>query len=113
MVCVSSEWRWLPMHSIACFFGLLFLVIFALIAFPILILVVKLAGLLFVGGAIALIVLGIWQLFVLAGTQYRPYSSRAVAPHGASIEVAEKMHDGCRSEFGVACAEPLRFYAAE
>jgi hypothetical protein len=65
--------RWLPVHSIACFFGLLFLVIFALIAIPILILVAKLIGLAFVGGAIALITLGIWKLFDLAGPQYRPY----------------------------------------
>jgi hypothetical protein len=72
-VCVSNLWRWLPMHSIACFFGLVFLVIFALIAIPILIFVAKLVGLAFIGGAIALIVLGIWKLFDLAGPQYRPY----------------------------------------
>ena len=61
------------MHSIACFLGLLFLVIFALIAIPILILIVKLIGLAFIGGAIALIALGIWKLFDLAEPQYRPY----------------------------------------
>jgi hypothetical protein len=61
------------MHSIACFFGLVFLVIFALIAIPILILVAKLVGLALVGGVIALIVLGIWKLFDLAESQYRPY----------------------------------------
>jgi hypothetical protein len=48
-------------------------VIFALIAIPILILVAKLIGLAFIGGAIALIVLGIWKLFDLAEPQYRPY----------------------------------------
>src|ERR1700733_13903525 len=69
----QHQWRWLPMHSIACFLGLLFLVIFALIAIPILILVAKLIGLAFIGGAIALIVLGIWQGFDIAATQYRPY----------------------------------------
>jgi hypothetical protein len=61
------------MHSIACFFGLVVLVIFALIAIPILILVAKLVGMALVGGAIALIVLGIWKLFDLAEPQYRPY----------------------------------------
>jgi hypothetical protein len=61
------------MHSIACFIGLAFLVIFVLIAIPILILVAKLFGLALVGGAIALIVLGIWKLFDLAEPQYRPY----------------------------------------
>jgi hypothetical protein len=61
------------MHSIACLFGLLFLVFFALIAIPILILLVKLVGLAFIGGAIALIVLGIWKLFDLGQPQYRPY----------------------------------------
>ena len=61
------------MNSIACFFGLVFLVIFALIAIPILIFVAKLVGLAFIGGAIALIVLGIWKLFDLAEPQYRPY----------------------------------------
>ena len=44
------------MHSIACFFGPVFLVIFAL-AIPILILVAKVVGLALIGGAIALIVL--------------------------------------------------------
>lgn len=61
------------MHSIACFFGLVFLLIFALIAIPILILVAKFVGLALVGGVIALIVLGIWKLFELAQPQYRPY----------------------------------------
>lgn len=61
------------MHSIACFFGLVFLVIFALIAIPISILMAKLVGLALVGGVIALIVLGIWKLFDLAEPQYRPY----------------------------------------
>jgi hypothetical protein len=60
------------MHSIACFFGPVFLVIFAL-AIPILILVAKVVGLALIGGAIALIVLGIWKLFDLAEPQYRPY----------------------------------------
>jgi hypothetical protein len=61
------------MHSIACFFGLVFLVIFAVIAIPILILVAKLVGLALIGGAIALIVLGTWKLFDLAEPRYRPY----------------------------------------
>ena len=61
------------MHSIACFLGLLILVIFALIAIPILILVAKLVGFALIAGAIALIVLGIWKLFDLAQPQYRPY----------------------------------------
>jgi hypothetical protein len=61
------------MHSIACFLGLLFLVVFALIAIPILILVAKLVGLTLIGGVIALIVLGIWKLFDLAEPHYRPY----------------------------------------
>jgi hypothetical protein len=61
------------MHSIACLIGLVFLVIFLLIAIPILILVAKLVGLAFIGGAIALIVLGIWKLFDLAEPRYRPY----------------------------------------
>jgi hypothetical protein len=61
------------MHPIACFFVLVFLVIFALIAIPILILMAKLVGLALVGGVIALIVLGIWKLFDLAEPQYRPY----------------------------------------
>ena len=60
------------MHSIAFFFGLLFLVIFAIVAIPILILMVKLVGLVFIGGAVALIVLGILKLFDLAQPQYRP-----------------------------------------
>ena len=61
------------MHWIACFFGLVLLVIFALIAIPILILVAKVVGLALIGGAIALIVLGIWKLFDLAEPRYRPY----------------------------------------
>jgi hypothetical protein len=61
------------MHSIACFVGLVFLVIFALIAIPILILVAKVVELALIGGAIALIVLGIWKLFDLVVPQYRPY----------------------------------------
>jgi hypothetical protein len=61
------------MHSIACFFGLVFLVIFVLIAIPILILMAKLVGLAVIGGVIALIVLGIWKLFDLAEPRYRPY----------------------------------------
>jgi hypothetical protein len=61
------------MHSIACFFGLVFLVVFALIAIPILILVAKLVGVALIGGVIALIVLGIWKLFDLAEPRYRPY----------------------------------------
>ena len=61
------------MHSIACCVGLVFLVIFALIAIPILILVAKVVGLALIGGAIALIVLGIWKLFDLVVPQYRPY----------------------------------------
>jgi hypothetical protein len=50
------------MHSIACFFGFVFLLIFALIAIPILILVAKFVGLAIIGGVIALIVLGVWTL---------------------------------------------------
>ncbi len=61
------------MHSIACFVGLVFLVIFALIAIPILILVAKVVGLALIGGAIVLIVLGVWKLFDLVEPQYRPY----------------------------------------
>jgi hypothetical protein len=61
------------MHSIACFFGLVFLVIFALIAIPILILVAKLVGFALIGGVMALIVLGIWKLFDLAEPRYRAY----------------------------------------
>jgi hypothetical protein len=61
------------MHSIACFVVLVLLVIFALIAIPILILVAKVVGLALIGGAIALIVLGIWKLFDLVVPQYRPY----------------------------------------
>jgi hypothetical protein len=62
-----------PMHSIACFLGLVFLVVFALIAIPILILVAKLVGFAIIGGVIALIVLGIWKLFDLAEPRYWPY----------------------------------------
>jgi hypothetical protein len=61
------------MHSIACFLGLVFLVIFALIAIPILIIMAKLIGFAIIGGLIALIVLGIWKLFDLAEPNYRPY----------------------------------------
>ncbi len=61
------------MHSIACFLGLVFLVIFALIAIPILIILAKLVGFALIGGVIALIVLGIWKLFDLAEPHYRPY----------------------------------------
>ena len=61
------------MHSIVCFLGLVFLVIFALIAIPILIIIAKLVGFAIVGGVIALIVLGIWKLFDLSEPNYRPY----------------------------------------
>ena len=61
------------MHSIACFLGLVFLVVFALIAIPIMILVAKLVGFAIIGGVIALIVLGIWKLFDLAEPRYWPY----------------------------------------
>jgi hypothetical protein len=61
------------MHSIACFFGLVFLVVFALIAIPILILVAKLVGVALIGGVMALIVLGIWKVLDLAEPRYRPY----------------------------------------
>jgi hypothetical protein len=61
------------MHSIACFLGLVFLVIFALVAIPILIILAKLVGFALIGGVIALIVLGIWKLFDLAEPHYRPY----------------------------------------
>ena len=61
------------MHSIACFLGLVFLVIFAIIAIPILIILAKLVGLAIVGGVIAMLVLGIWKLFDLAEPNYRPY----------------------------------------
>jgi hypothetical protein len=61
------------MHSIACLFGLVFLLIFALIAIPILIFVAKLLGVALIGGVIALIVLGILKLFDLAEPRYRPY----------------------------------------
>jgi hypothetical protein len=62
-----------PMHSIACFLGLVFLVIFALIAIPIIILMAKLVGFAIIGGVIALIALGIWKLFDLAELRYWPY----------------------------------------
>ena len=61
------------MHSIACLLGLVFLAIFALIAIPILILMAKLVGMAIIGGAVALIVLGIWKLFYFAEPHYRPY----------------------------------------
>jgi hypothetical protein len=61
------------MHSIACFLGLVFLVILALIIIPFLILMAKLVGLLIIGGVLALIALGIWKLFDLAEPNYRPY----------------------------------------
>jgi hypothetical protein len=61
------------MHSIACFLGLVFLVIFALIAIPILIIIAKFVGLAIIGGVIVLFVLGIWKLFDLAEPNYRPY----------------------------------------
>jgi hypothetical protein len=61
------------MHSIACFFGFVFLLIFAFTAIPILILVAKFVGLAIIGGVIALIVLGVWKLFDLAEPHYRPY----------------------------------------
>jgi hypothetical protein len=61
------------MHSIACFLGLVFLVIFALIAIPLLLLIAKLVGFALIAGVIALLVLGIWKLFDLAEPSYRPY----------------------------------------
>lgn len=61
------------MHSIACFLGLICLVIFALIAIPILIIMAKLIGFAIIGGLIALLVLGIWKLFDLGEPYYRPY----------------------------------------
>jgi uncharacterized membrane protein len=61
------------MHSIACFLGLVFLVILVLIAIPILILMAKLIGVALVGGVIALLILGIWKLFDLGEPTYRPY----------------------------------------
>lgn len=61
------------MHSIACFLGLIFLVIFALIAIPIFIILAKLLGFAIIGGVIALFILGIWKLFDLAEPRYRPY----------------------------------------
>jgi hypothetical protein len=70
--CVSNMGVF-PMHSIACFLGLVFLAVFALIAIPIIILVAKLVGFAIIGGVIALIVLGIWKLFDLAEPRYGPY----------------------------------------
>ena len=64
------------MHSIACFLGLVFLVIFALIAIPILFILAKLIGFAMIGGLIALIVLGIWKLFDLAEPPYGPSNYR-------------------------------------
>jgi hypothetical protein len=64
------------MHSVACFLGLVFLVIFVLIAIPILIIFAKLIGFAIIGGVIALIVLGIWKLFDLAEPTYRPSNYR-------------------------------------
>ena len=64
------------MHSIACFLGLVFLVIFALIAIPVLFIIAKLAGLAILGGMVALLVLGIWKLFDLAEPDYRPSNYR-------------------------------------
>jgi hypothetical protein len=61
------------MHSLACFLGLVVLVIFALIAIPILIVLAKLIGTAIIGGVIALLILGIWKLFDLAEPNYRPY----------------------------------------
>lgn len=61
------------MHTIACFFGLVFLVIFALIAIPLLIIMAKFLGVAIIGALIALLVLGIWKLFDLAEPTYRPY----------------------------------------
>jgi hypothetical protein len=61
------------MHSIACFLGLIFLVIFALIAIPLFIILAKLLGFAIIGGMIALLILGIWKLFDLAEPTYRPY----------------------------------------
>ncbi|HEX6774108.1 MAG TPA: hypothetical protein VF126_18870 [Acidobacteriaceae bacterium] len=60
------------MHSLACFLGLVVLVIFALIAIPILIILAKLIGAAIIGGVIALLVLGIWKLFDLAEPNYPP-----------------------------------------
>jgi hypothetical protein len=50
-----------------------FLVIFALIALPILVIFAKLVGLAIIGGVIVLFVLGIWKLFDLAEPHYRHY----------------------------------------
>lgn len=61
------------MHSIACLFGLVFLVIFALILIPVLFILAKLFGLVIIGGLIALLVLGIMKLFDLGEPTYRPY----------------------------------------
>lgn len=64
------------MHSVACFLGLVVLVIFVLIAIPILIIFAKLLGLAIMGGVIALLVLGILKLFDLAEPTYRPSNYR-------------------------------------
>jgi hypothetical protein len=61
------------MHSIACFLGLVVLVIFALIAIPLVIILAKLLGFAIIGGVIALLILGIWKLFDLAEPTYRHY----------------------------------------
>lgn len=61
------------MHSLVCLFGLIFLVILALIAIPILIIVAKLMGLVILGGLIALVGLGVLKLFDLAEPHYWPY----------------------------------------
>jgi hypothetical protein len=64
------------MHSLACFLGLIVLVIFALIAIPILIILAKLIGAAIIGGIIALLILGIWKLFDLAEPNYPPSNYR-------------------------------------
>ena len=60
------------MHSIACFFGFVFLLIFTLVALPMLIPYSEVCYLAIAGGVIALIVLGIWKLLDLAEPHYRP-----------------------------------------
>jgi hypothetical protein len=69
----TSEQEVDSMHSLVCLFGLIFLVILALIAIPILIIVAKLMGVVIIGGLIALIGLGVLKLFDLAEPRYRPY----------------------------------------
>ena len=64
------------MHSLACFLGLVVLVIFALIAIPILIILAKLIGAAIIGGVIALLILGIWKLFDFAEPNYPPSNYR-------------------------------------